>query len=481
MDPIFHAFRNGNAVLLDGNQLYFFDDKQRLRRIVGGIGHGPGTFPEVCVSSIPTPDDQIVATDRMGRVNIWDAEGDLVQSLIIPDLSASPNAVCVCGRRAFVAGKFLESGTTFLGVKEYDLDRRVYTSSIYEVDIGRRSLAARKGVCPISRAFVCVVDKNTVCCNVSISTDFVVWDGQARTRKENTVIPRGAVPLSSAPDCNEDKIYQEWSRAKSQGAADSIVDTYRSKWSWSASPSLYSDTIVIIRRRTVRPYMLDFYSARDASLIGQCITDRPFMASDSKWIYLCEGYDDTSLVVGKYRAVFEAESIPQVKVVYYQKPPTKLLEQYEKEAVVAAQLPADIGQAEVVAPQGETLRILSELPMTGDRALVLFLSPFDCALQLLSASREFVHSSRGYDLCLVITHEDTCDLRNYAEGIESLYGVPVLMNTDRNKLIEAGFRSHPILIAVNRGGTVLATYSPLRTAATLDAFFESLAGRKKRS
>ena len=472
MDPRFHMFKNGKSVLVDGDrELLFFDQWMNLIRIAGGIGRLPGKFPMICVSIVPTPDDNIVAIDVAGRLNVYNSNGALLRSLLMPDFNTVFNAACIDDRSMIVSGAFFSPGAASLAVKVYDLDEYKYVSSLYSEGIGRGSVVSEKRASASARAFFLLTGDDQVFCNVSTRPDIVYFDLKTGARRQNDQLPLNFSPLSGAP-----KYYiEEALKATSHDEQYKVRSAWYKTWSWSGCPTVYSDSILIVRRRMVAPYYLDFYSVTDCRYIGQCTTEKPFMYADRNWIYLCDDFNDTLLTVGKYKVAFRGIGSPQGRTVHQQKVPKKLLRRYSKAISTAKTPPASFRHILITPPDGKTRRLLTELDQESNHIL-LFFSPFDCGvLDLMDISLGFVTEYKAFDLYLVITHPDTSDLGSYARGIESMYGLPVVLNTDHLRILEMGIRIQPALGVIDRHGEVLGIYSSVPGAQTPYFFLKGLA------
>lgn len=439
-----------NAVLVHAGRIYFYDGKLNLIRVVGQRGLKPGLFPYICVGATCSNQQEIVANDPRGRINIYDESGDLKRSLIVPDFNFSPLYAIKHGNLLILAGVHWEGSRIVV----YDVKTAKKVSQFFLIDEEEEAFLKSRNALPFCYCprLTVSVDGH-VLCNRGHDHRIFEYTPSGDLLHVYEEIPPHYVPLSSAdpaPPLEEDQ--EHWWELR---------DNWIATWTPSKTPSAYSDNMFVVPRRDAAPYYLDFYSLSEKKYIGHCnLGEKFFMFSDSDHIYLCEDFSDTLVVVGKYVALLGEEPREVEQAITLS---DSLLEgaiqsiSGTDDSVYTFEPKAEFKVTDLDGKEHPFRDFLSD----ADRHFVFFLAPFEKCFfpHLYEPLRDFCSAHRDYALYLVVNHPYKEELEFLINGLKLEAKVVPNLNPDSVKDSAPGYPQSGIILLNKDGSQVLASCS----------------------
>ncbi len=448
--PSLIVLSNAGAVLKPFERIYFYDDKLNLINTAGGKGLKPGLFPYVALFMTLSDRGEVAVSDVRGRINIYDQSGAFKRSWLVPDLKLSVDIATEYGNMIIVSG-FYYDGRGRIVVFDSETAKKV--SEFFVIDEDEIAFLESKNALSFSLyPWFTVSPKGHIICNRRHDHRVFEFTLSGDTVHVYDEVPPHYVPLSSAKQGLPD---------------DELVRSLDAGWDWvatwtySGGPSIHGTDMFVVPRRTAPPFYLDFYSLSEKAYLGYCnLENKRFLFSDSNYIYLCEDFSDTLLVVGKYVALIggRKEGMTIAEAI-----PDSLLEPVVKSAIdIDDSMLSFVPKAEfkIVDLEGEE-HSFKEFLIDADRHFVIFLAPFyHCPfIRLYESVRDFCAENRRNALYVVVNHPYKEELEFLIKGLE--LDARIIPNLEPQLVKDsAPIFPYPGLIVLNKDGTkVLGKYT----------------------
>ncbi|MGQ9811197.1 MAG: hypothetical protein ACUVQ7_07660 [bacterium] len=461
----------GSIVLSHGQRVYFYDSKLNLIKVAGQTGLKPGLFPYRCVSATSSDQQEIVAVDPRGRINIYDQSGDLKRSLIVPDFNFSPLYAVKHGNLLIMAGAHWEGSGRIV---VYDIKTARKVSQFFLIDEEEIAfLESRNALRFCLVPYLTVSADGHVLCNRQHDHRIFEYTPSGDLLHVYEEIPPHYVPFSSAdpaPPLEGDLAH--WME---------LSDNWLATWTPSKAPSAHGDDMFVVPRRDAAPYYLDFYSLSEKKYIGYCnLGEKFFMFSDSDHIYLCEDYSDTLVVVGRYTALLGEEPREAEQAIALS---DSLVERVIQsisgtdDSVYSFEPKADFKVTDLDGEEHPFRDFLSD----ADRHFVFFIAPFEKCFfpHLYEPLRDFCIDHGGYALYLVVNHPYKEELEFLIKGLQLEARVVPNLNPDSVKESAPGYPQSGIILLNKDGSQVLASCSVYdlygEDGKPIDVFLEEIA------
>ena len=451
--PGFLISRTGNIAVIDEEDdwIYFLDSEGNLIRRVGGKGLEPGMFPNCCYSESLSDRNEIVAADVRRRVNVYDDSGILLRSIFVPEFRLSPDLARKYKNFLIASGYCMDEEERVF-VFDLETGKKVSQFCVIEPDEVER-LSEKNVVGLMYGPLFDISPQGHLLCTKTYDHrvfEYTVSGELVHVYEQTPPHYVSVFEVEPGPPVEEQMDSQytwEW----------------EATWTYSGCPSLYGRNMFVVPRRLFPPFYLDFYSIDKKEYLGYCeLGDRPFVFSDSTYIYLYEHYSDTLLVVGKYLALVEGMTEDQaghgssdsLSWVAAQ----KLLEESFKETFV--ELPESVDDLRVVGLDGRE-RPFREFLTDADYHFVIFVRPFfDCPFtDMYKGIRKFCENNTDLSLYVMISHPYREELELLTRGLELEAAIIPNLNPRLTKNIAPSY-PYPGVILLNRDGSKeLASYS----------------------
>jgi hypothetical protein len=457
-NPRFVVTKNGWIVFKAWDYIYSFDEKQNLFKRYRCSGNAPGRFQSVCSAITLSDKNEIVAIDLKKRVNIFNEKIELNKSMIIPDFVSVFDFSRVFENYLIASGiKFnFTSGETekWQGISVFDHTSGKNVAHFFETDGQDLEMIYRKKSRPLFRVYFDISQKGHLLCNRMSDHRIYEYDLQGNLIHMYDQLPEHYVPLSSASS-------YEISNSTNGGGIKSLAKgiwEWGSTWSPSGCPNLYQEDMFIVPRRNSAPFYLDFYSTSKKNYIGFYESDKPFLFSDLYSIYLCEDFNDSVLVVGKYEAMIGKEAPPQPIAI--EEVPIEIRDKWREEMIeVRKAISLNSIQPFAIKNLEGRDQPLQSFLSSNSHHLLYFVKPFDCAPNLyLQEAEEFILNNQEFDLWVIVNHPFREELRLFLNGWD--VEVLTLPNLAVKRLRKLDLAYTPKLVVVDRQGKIHKRISP---------------------
>ena len=445
--------------------LYYFDKNFDLVKKIGGMGKEPGKFIRYVSSITLSNEDEIVATDIMGRINLYKPDGEFESSFIVPGVISPfyPLPVLALKHDTFLIVSYTVNSDMDEKVAVFDLRTGKLISRFFQIDSSMLSTVKDKNWQDGAKAYVAFTPYGTVICSWDVDYKLYEYSLNGQLMHIYGDLPPHYKPLSSTPYSYDYENLEE-------------CEKWWGSWSYSYRPFIYKNKYIIVQRRARPPYYLDFYSLYTKRYLGFYKSDKPLLYVDSSYIYLCEELTDTSITIGKY-VLYEKKtdtvkinSLPEMIVEKLRRNDKDTTLSRDKSDVIRSNV-GSIYDLIITDVNGKNVA-LSEILPTNKNHLLLFVKIFDCGyVGLIRKALDFCEESKDFDFWIIVTHPYAKELKLLIEG--SQLAPSLIPNLDVNNLERIGITRTPVIVATDREGKIIDKYSPFDRDRKKD-FFESL-------
>lgn len=442
------------------NIIYYYDAEYNLVRSFGGTGYGPSKLLGRCLSLTLSQGDKIAITDSKGRITVFNDEGEFLWSFLIPRYGTAPiisrvyqNFLIVLSRKSDYPER-----KTYYCIQIYDYKTGELYKEFFVSPMNIVNSAQEKKVKCLFLPYFTISKEGHIICNYSIRPEIYEYDLQGNLIHTYKEVPPHYIKLEKEE--KEEVCKSSW-----------VKDMLDINFSYSGWPSLYGRDMFVIQRGTYSPIYLDFYSIKDKKYLGFCKTDKPFLFSDLKYIYLCENLSDTLFTIGKYRVVIGSSTTK--KEIPTASSESRLAKRTSKKKI--KKIP--FKEFKIKDLNGKEIKLLSLLPK-GKHHFIFFTSVRECLFySIYGEVKKFCSKMENFDFSVVINHPYIEEAKLYYKGID--LDVPVIMNTEPERIKELRWEAFPFLLVVDKNGNIRDTFNPYKEK-TIKSLLEFLERVEKR-
>jgi len=412
------------------------------------------------------------------RINLWNANGKLNRSFIIPKISFLNNKKVITS--AAFDHKILALG--YLDFSEFDQTNMIVTPSIllydfnnylnipinYPISKDSYNQALSKGAAALVTVNVNILLNDKVACNVSDCHEVYLITKKGAILIEDTVPSHfrsigDATPIDELEDCGCPDLRDD------EGHMPKELEEWVTTWTHSYPVYEYTNNKLIVPRVLHPMNYLDLYYYSDTSLsyIGYAEIDKRFLFADSSGVYVLEGKDDTSVVIGKYEIVttdyrknqgmgwvatdLSSEQLAGIRKVSpdTSKPcPDCPREKYKPKR-------SKINKLKLLSPDSVAYFLIDSLN-TDKEHVILFGPPQDWRMSAAfdAAKKYCSNDSANYDLTVVYTHPYPVELK-WASLLTQVVDL-TLVNLDEKRLVSF-IENEVTFLVVSKDGTIVAS------------------------
>lgn len=481
--PFFARLSTGETFMIEiggvGQQWmgYFFAPDGELNRMVMltpmGAKGKPGNISGV-LTLFKNSSNEFGSYDNSKRLNLWDAEGKLIRSIILPltvDSCGISTAVFNHNTLALSGIKISydcndNDGYPMVLIVDYQNPLEKHTSFPLCRKVYSQIKSKDKEAAGFVTSHICVLDSEKVACNLNCH------HGVYLVTKDGTTISEEKIPPHFRPLAEAEKTDSTWFKYDEKGCISREGEEWLSTWTHSYPPYKYSQNRLIVPRVLYPTFYLDLYSYSDKKIkyLGYTSTDKEFLFADSSGVYLLERKDGTSVVVGQYEIV--THSYRKEQGVGWS---TKRLSAEELTGI--RKVPPDTSEPcpdcprEKHRPRGycskiDTIKLVSadsvEYLLADSLApdkdhVILFGAPQDCPMfQAFQAAQSYVEENPGFDLTIVYTHPYPEELKEFMRLVRTQYDCLILANIDRKRPTPI-LKSSVCFLVVSKDGTIVSS------------------------
>lgn len=476
--PLFSRLPTGEIFLIErGTDRrgagYFFSKDGELNRMIillpPGANGKPGTLSGTS-TVFRNSDSEFGSYDNSYRLNLFDPQGELSRSLLVPIAFQSSIFITATFNQNLLALGGLHIKDTFLTplvlLMNYDsLSTAPLTFSLCEDAYGELK---SKGAQSFFGINVTSLSDRRILCTIGHSSDIYLLFRDGTLLEEKT-IPTHFQPLRSAP-CYE----SAWDKPDEKGRLSAEAEQWLTVWTHTYPGYELSGDRFLVPRVLYPVFNLDLYSYsdRDIKYLGYASTDKEFLFADSSGIYLLEGKDDTSIVVGRYEIVpsnfreeqgigwatmqLSAEQLTGIRRVAPDTIRSDTCEPCDREKRRPKGYRSTIENIKLISADSVEYSLKNSLAPDKDH-IIVFGAPQDCPLDnVLRAAERFVAENPNSDLTLVFTHPYAGELNEFLKLAQTNWIYPILGNLDYKRL-EPILKSQVCFLVVSKDGTITAS------------------------
>jgi len=449
---------------------YFFGPDGELQRMIilspSGTKARPGAITGIN-TIFATQDNQFGSFDNSNRLNLFDANGDFSNSILLP-LTVNEGIIFTAslkyGKLA-MGGPSMEDGHPFFAV--FNLDPLI-EPFYFNLDETAMIQAESKGKVakPFVAKHICILPGGKVVGNVSTLPNIYI------IKNDKTVIVGKTVPPHFHPITEAEELDSSVAFFNKEGRLNEEIEEWLTTWTFSYPPYTYNRNQLLIPRVLHPTFYLDLYSYSDEDItyLGYASTDKRFLYADSSGVYLLETQDDTSVVVGRYEIVtrefgeeresgwttkrLSAEELTGIRKV----PPdtSEPCPDCPREKHRPRGYCSKIDTVKLISADSVEYLLMDSLAPDKDH-VILFGAPQDCPMfQAFQAAQSYVEENPGFDLTIVYTHPYPEELKEFMRLVRTQYDCLILNNIDRKRPTPI-LKSSVCFLVVSKDGTIVSS------------------------
>ncbi len=373
------------------------------------FGLGPGEtayFPESLTFS---DNNEIVVSDVVRRVNIFNEKGILKESILLPSVlnNDTYGNIWMCNKYSNYLIKS-DNEVCVLDLKTGEICNLIELSCIDNENIKTKTIGGKN-----MSALLCDVTSNGHVLIVKPFEPYIYeysMDGKLVHKYDK--IPSHYISYLDIPPYEEGQNRGEWLK----------------KWSFSGFPCVFNKKYFIVARRVSAPVYLDFYSIHKQRYVGSCkIDNKAFLYADDDYIYLHNPSDKKEFIIEKYEVTFGKKNRnirrdeigkkvfvikDKENVVLHKKPNSYI---YKEEYKNVEPL-VSIKDFKVKGLDKEEYNLLNYLNKEKKHHFVILLRPMcDCYFPRIKETiHEYCGSNKEFDCYYIVNHPYKDELENSA-------------------------------------------------------------------
>ena len=477
--PLFACLSTGEIFLVEMGGIqkqwmgYFFAPNGIISRVIIpkpiGTSQKPGIV-SITFTLFGSASVGFGSYDCSNRLNLWDATGKFTSSLLVPiSLDSGRTTQAVCDKNLLVLGsnniktnypcvsiiKDLGSSTQSQSIP---LDHKLYSQAITK---GKYSYA-------FTSPLVNVLSSGKIAFNLSISPSIYLMT------EDGSIIEADTTPPHFCSILDASNFEDLWLNYDTNGCISQDAEEWFKTWTHSYPVYEYADNRLVVPRVLYPTFYLDLYSYSDKEIkyLGYASSDKEFLFADSEGIYLLEGKNDTSIVVGMYQLIsdsYQKDANPSWSMVYLSSeqltgirkikpgsPKSDTCKSCDRKNRKPRGFSNSIEKIKLISPDSVEYSLIDSLVPEMNHILV-FGSPQDGILYYaFEEAQKYIKDNAGFDLTVVLTHPYPDELRAVAKLCKIDWNYPTLTNLDIERLYTI-LKNPLCFLVVSKDGCITAS------------------------